>query len=73
MNKFKVIKNKEQHKEYTVKLMQLWEEPTDKNEDDRALLEVLIETWERENLKNEESDPIELVKFLMENHKLKRG
>ena len=72
MNKFKVIKSKEQYKEYTAKLIDLCEEPSDKYEDDRELLEVLIETWERENLKNEESDPVELIKFLMENHNLKR-
>lgn len=72
MSNFKVIKNKEQYKEYTAKLIKLWEEPTDKNEDDRELLEVLIDVWEKENLKNEESDPVELIKFLMENHNLKR-
>jgi len=72
MSKIKVIKSNEQYKEYTLKLIELWENPTDKNENDRELLEVLIDTWERENLKNEESDPVELIKFLMENHNLKR-
>jgi HTH-type transcriptional regulator/antitoxin HigA len=73
MNDFKVIKNKEQYVEYTAKLKKLWENHNDKNEDDRELLEVLIDAWERDNLKNEESDPIELIKFLMENHDLDRN
>lgn len=73
MSKFKVIKSKEQYKEYTAKLIKLWGNPTDNNEDDRELLEVLIETWERENLKNEESDPVELIKFLMDNHNMERS
>lgn len=73
MSTFKVIKNKKQYEEYTATLQKLWENPTTQNEDDRELLEVLIDAWERENLKNEESDPIELIKFLMENHDLDRN
>ncbi|MFY9311587.1 MAG: transcriptional regulator [Bacteroidia bacterium] len=72
MSDFKVIKSKEQYIDYTTKLIKLWENPTDKNEDDRELLEVLIETWERENSKHEDADPVELIKFLMDNHNLKR-
>lgn len=73
MNNLKVIKNKEQYIEYTERLKKLWEKPTDKNEDERELLDVLIATWEKENLDNEDSDPIELIKFLMEHHGLGRN
>jgi HTH-type transcriptional regulator/antitoxin HigA len=73
MSDLKVIKSKEQYREYTAMLKKMWKNPTDKNEDDRELLEVLIDTWERENLKNEESDPIQLIKFLMGNHNLERN
>lgn len=73
MSNFKVIKSKEQYKDYTERLIKMWETPTSKNEDDRELLEVLIETWERDNLKNEDSDPVQLIKFLMENHHLDRN
>lgn len=72
MGDFKVIKSKEQYMDYTAKLIKLWENPTDENEDARELLDVLIETWERENSKHENTDPVELIKFLMDNHNLKR-
>lgn len=69
---YKVIKNKRQYLDYTKKLQELWEKPTSRNEDERELLEVLIEKWESESLKNNDSDPIELIKFLMDNHNLER-
>jgi HTH-type transcriptional regulator/antitoxin HigA len=68
-----IIKNKKQYNEYSAKLQELWKKPTAKNEDARELLELLIEKWEKDNLKNEEIDPIELIKFLMENHNLERS
>lgn len=73
MTHIKIIKSKEQHREYTDRLQKLWENPADANEDERELLELLIETWERENLRNDESDPVELIKFLMDNHQLDRN
>jgi len=73
MNTYKVIKNKEQYRDYTAQLKKMWENPTAKNEDDRELLEVLIDVWERENLKHEDGDPVQLILFLMENHNLDRN
>jgi HTH-type transcriptional regulator/antitoxin HigA len=72
MNNYKVIKSKEQYIDYTNQLIKLWENPTDENEENRELLEVLIDRWESENLKHKDSDPVELIKFLMDNHNLKR-
>ena len=68
----KVIKDKAQYREYTSRLEKFWDNPTDENEDERELLELLIEDWEKKNLKNRDSDPIELIKFLMDNHGLER-
>ena len=73
MKAYTIIKSKEQYIEYTLQLKKLWEKPTDKNEDEREVLELFIEKWEKENLKNEELDPIELLKFLMDNHNLTRN
>jgi HTH-type transcriptional regulator/antitoxin HigA len=72
MEDVKVIKSKEQYREYTNRLIRLWKNPTDKNETERELLEVLIDDWERNNLKSKDIDPVELIKFLMENHSLER-
>lgn len=72
MGEIKIIKSKEQHREYTNRLIALWENPSDENQDERELLELLIEDWEKDTLKNEDVNPVELIKFLMENHALKR-
>lgn len=47
--------------------------PTKEIEDELELLELLIDNWEKDNLKNDESDPIELLKFLIENHNMERS
>jgi HTH-type transcriptional regulator / antitoxin HigA len=73
MKVLKVIKTKEQYKAYSLRLKELWKNPTDVNEDERELIEVLIDVWERENAKTEERDPVQLIKFLMENHQLSRS
>lgn len=72
MSNFKVIKSTKQYHEYVTAHMNLWKKPTQENEDDRELLELLIEKWESETLKREEddSDPIEFLQWLMENHNL---
>jgi HTH-type transcriptional regulator/antitoxin HigA len=72
MEAVKVIKSKVQYKQYSNRLIKLWENPADKNEDERELLELLIDDWERNNFKSRDVDPVELIKFLMENHGLDR-
>ena len=71
MIKYSVIKGKTQYREYSAKLKELWENPNHKNEDARELLELLIEKWEENNLKHKDIHPIELIKYLMNNHNLK--
>jgi HTH-type transcriptional regulator/antitoxin HigA len=68
-----VIKNKEQYIQYCSKLKELWKHSSDENEEEREVLELFIEKWEEENLKRQDADPIELIKFLMENHNLSRN
>lgn len=70
MNALKVIKSKEQYYAYVNAHKNLWKNPTDENEEERELLDVLIEKWERETLKHQDTDPIELLTHLMENHNL---
>lgn len=68
MSEFKVIKNREQYRAYVAALRKLWENSSAENEDERELLEVLIEKWERDHQKHQDTDPVELLKYLMENH-----
>lgn len=70
MSEFKVIKSKEQYREYVSAHKNLWKNPTAENEDTRELLEALIEKWERDTFKHEDTHPIELLKYLMENHNM---
>jgi HTH-type transcriptional regulator/antitoxin HigA len=72
--KYAIIKSKKQYKEYCNKVMDLAsKKPTKEIEDELELLELLIDNWEKDNLKNDESDPIELLKFLIENHNMERS
>jgi HTH-type transcriptional regulator/antitoxin HigA len=70
MNGLKVIKNKEQYRSYVSALKKLWKNASAANEDERELLEVLIEKWERDHQTHADTDPVELLKFLMENHNI---
>lgn len=72
MATIKVIKSEQQYITYSARLKKLWESPDNSNEDERELLELLIDTWEKEQFTVYEEDPVELIKFLMENHNLNR-
>ena len=74
MANYTIIKTKTQYKEYSKILMELGcKKHSKQNEDEIELLELLIEKWEKDNLKNEDSNPIELLKFLMDNHNMSRN
>jgi HTH-type transcriptional regulator/antitoxin HigA len=74
MSNYTIIKTKTQYKEYSKKLMQLAAEKTSaKIQDEMELLDLLIEKWENDNLKNDDMDPIALLKYLMENHNMERN
>lgn len=70
--KYEVIKSKSQYLEYNKVLRKLWENPNSNNLAERELLELLIETWEKKKSTRSKSDPVQLIKFLMNNHGISR-
>ncbi|MCP4550971.1 MAG: helix-turn-helix domain-containing protein [Bacteroidetes bacterium] len=67
--KFTIIKNQEQYDNYCDILEDLISQ--DKKQDEIELLTLLIEKWDNEHNSFNDSDPIELLKALMEEHNLK--
>jgi len=68
---YKLIKSEEQYDEYSKILWGLIVNENDANEDEIELLELLIDKWDQDHNTMREVDPVELLKFLMEDHKLK--
>lgn len=68
--KYKIIKSEEQYKEYCSKLEALLDNNSNE-QDDIELLTFLMEKWDQENNSFEDVNPVELLKSLMEEHKLK--
>lgn len=72
--KYKVIKTEEQYYEYCRELERLDDsgEAEGKYEDEADLLMVLIEHYDAEHSTlNTDADPVELLKLLMKDHKMK--
>jgi HTH-type transcriptional regulator / antitoxin HigA len=67
--KYTVIKNKGQYYQYCDILEELILQ--DKNQDEIELLTLLIEKWDNENHTFKDSDPVELLTSLMDEHNLK--
>jgi HTH-type transcriptional regulator / antitoxin HigA len=67
--KFKIIKSQEQYDTYCDILEDLLSQ--DKNQDEADLLTLLIEKWDDEHNTFNDSDPIELLKALMNEQNLK--
>jgi HTH-type transcriptional regulator / antitoxin HigA len=70
---YKIIKNVSQYKSYCRELEEL---VTDKkrykaNEDTIDLLTLLIETWDKEHNTFADADPVGLLAYIMNEHKLK--
>jgi HTH-type transcriptional regulator/antitoxin HigA len=72
---YTIIHTKKQYKEYCKKIMELSsKKSTKKIEDEIELLQVLIDKWDKENYKSEdEMDPIQLLKYIMENKNLSQA
>ena len=70
---YRIIKSKTQYKSYCALLEELiFSGMKDRETKDKiALLELLIEKWEKENLLIADIDPIQLLLSLMEDHELK--
>lgn len=70
--KYKVIKTDNQYQEYCATLEELLNtETSNSNQDEVELLTLLIEKWDSEHNSFEDVNPIELLKSLMIDHKLK--
>jgi HTH-type transcriptional regulator / antitoxin HigA len=69
--KYKVIKTLEQYKENCGLLEVLIEKSTAEVQDEIELLTLLIWKWDHDHNTFKDSDPIELLRYLMEQHKLK--
>jgi HTH-type transcriptional regulator/antitoxin HigA len=69
--KYTIIKSKEQYNTYNSILEELINADLEKDQDEIELLTLLIEKWDREHNSFKDCNPIELLKALMEEHKLK--
>jgi HTH-type transcriptional regulator/antitoxin HigA len=67
----KVIKNRKQYDEYCERVEDLVFSDSNKNQDEIELLNLLIETWDRENNSMNDLSPIELLESLMKENNLK--
>ena len=68
--KYTVIRDLKQYKEYCDTLEKLILRDGNEIKDEIDLLTLLIETWDSEHNTFNDSDPVELIKTLMENHDL---
>jgi HTH-type transcriptional regulator/antitoxin HigA len=68
---YTVIKTREQYFEYCRKHEELVFQEDDNHEDEIELLELLIDKWDQDHNTMVDLDPVELIKSLMEDHKLK--
>ncbi len=71
VKQFKIIRTKKQYYEYCNLLEELVKTNKKKDLDDIELLTLLIKKWDNENLPKLDTDPIELIKALMEENKIK--
>jgi HTH-type transcriptional regulator/antitoxin HigA len=69
--KLKIIKDKEQYKNYCDTLEDLIDRDDLKFQDEIELLNLLIEKWDSEHNTFDDADPIEVLKSLMMEHNLK--
>ncbi len=69
--KYTIIKNEEQYVKYCNALEELVVQEGNECQDEIELLTLLIEKWDTEHNTFEDSDPIVLLKSLMEEHNLK--
>ena len=72
MLKYKIIKSEKQYDMYCTELEKLLDNKKDKEaKDEIELLTLLIEKWDEEHNTFMDSDPIEILKSLMQEHKMK--
>ncbi len=72
--KYTVIKTDEQYYEYCDLLEEIdFSDEAEEREDEIELLTLLIKTWDNEHRLAPELDPVQLIKSLMEDHKLSQN
>jgi len=72
--KYTVIKDEEQYYKYCDVLEELvFSDEAKEREDEIELLTLLIRTWDDEHRLAPELDPVQLIKSLMEDHKLSQN
>lgn len=71
VKQFKIIRTKKQYYEYCSTLEELVKSNKKKDLDDIELLTLLIKKWDEENLPKLETDPIQLIKAIMEENQIK--
>jgi HTH-type transcriptional regulator/antitoxin HigA len=69
--KYTIIKDSKQYKDYCDKLEQLLTMDESRFQDEIDLLTLLIEKWDNEHNTFIDSDPIQILKSLMDEHKLR--
>jgi HTH-type transcriptional regulator/antitoxin HigA len=69
--KYRIIKSEKQYNQYCQILEELVFSKDKRNEDEIELLTMLIEKWDEDQYQSPEIDPIQLIKSLMDEHKLK--
>lgn len=69
--KYTIIRTVSQYDQYCNELEKLVFEDDGKNMDDIELLTLLIEKWDKDNLPEKDSDPIQLIKALLQQNRLK--
>ena len=72
--KYTVIKTEEQYYEYCDLLEEIdFSDEAEEREDEIELLTLLIKAWDDEHRLTPELDPVQLIKSLMEDHKLSQN
>ncbi len=69
--KYSIIKTEDQYYKYCDVLEELIFTENASNEDEIELLTLLIEKWDKEHYEIPTSDPIQILKSLMKDHKLR--
>lgn len=69
----KLIKTEKEYNAYSKRVWELSQmKPSKKTDEEIELLDLLIEKWEQEHSKTKTLDPIQLLKYLMENRHVER-
>lgn len=69
--KYSIIKTEDQYNRYCDLVEKMVFNDSDSNEDEIELLTLLIEKWDKEHYTIPTFDPIEILKSLMKDHRLK--